>query len=451
MIDVDIIFYSDTEARLAGYWPINEVIEKIRPGDRSNYVKQIKNPKHPFKGCQVREGSRAYWYLLLSSLKEDSQAQQPKKTSSFHELKAEWFHLMKSGAFTGKPCSESHVDNNLEYGFRNFFKILSVEESIEAITAENFSKVMASDALKVDEIARNDRFSTKTHIFRACTRFIDFLIEKGLKTKADREAFAKYKPKPKYLIKQRLLDREQIDSWIRFNCTWNDGRVRFDIDSTDLLLHLYAFAGLRRMEAASLRISDIDFKNDEMIVMGKGSKERIIDLTLFPVLKPTMIKWIHKYRKSSHSDLLIVQADGTPLTESSINLRFQRLRIALNFPSCYEQIRSEFCFELSSKEMRTKAWELARKAKAGPRTHKLRGAFATMLADDGLPLHLIQELMGHSSIETTMGYISSHKKQIRNWSRSRHLSALVESDIQQETREVSVFDALKTMLNEKIS
>ena len=44
---------------------------------------------------------------------------------------------------------------------------------------------------------------------------------------------------------------------------------------------------------------------------------------------------------------------------------------------------------------------------AGLRRHGLRHTGATWLADAGVPLHVLQEILGHQSMETTRGYLHS--------------------------------------------
>lgn len=51
----------------------------------------------------------------------------------------------------------------------------------------------------------------------------------------------------------------------------------------------------------------------------------------------------------------------------------------------------------------------ARRAKIGGNIHRLRHTFCTHLAMNGTPAPVIQELAGHASIETTMGYMWSVK------------------------------------------
>jgi integrase len=405
------IFQNENEARLAGYVSIEEAI-KIRPGDHSNYVKQLK--KGIFKGCQVYKGSRLVWYVAVSSLREGK-----KEKSDYEELKTAWLQQMRSGAFTGKPLSKKYVEGVLEYGLKLFFQILQTKPSIEALNAENFSRVMGSEELKVNDVLRQDRYATKTHIYRACTRFTDFLIHAGLKAQADRDAFKRHLPRAKFKPKKRMLELEEIEEALKFNSSWLDGRKQYDVESLDLLIHLYAFAGLRRMEAASLRISDLDFKNDLMIVFGKGSKERHVPLDLFPELKPRIERWLTKIRLQSGSGLLIEQLDGTPLTESSINQRFKRLRQAINTQKAYQKLREEARPDTSMEELRQKARVLAKAMKSGPRAHDLRRAFATMLAKQGMPMPMIQLILGHEDLKTTQGYVMTNIRHVMEWTASR--------------------------------
>jgi integrase len=416
MVNVEI-YKTENEARLAGFIPIEEAI-KIRPGDHSNYVKQAKNPKHPLKGCQVFKGARLVWYVSLDSLNEEK-----KEETSYKQLKSEFMHQMLSGAFSQRPCSQKYIDDVLEYGLKKFFLILQVEASIEGLTAENFNKVLNSEELKVDEIRRRDSYSIKTNIYRACTRFLDYLIHLGLKKDVDRIAFKKYLPKAKYDPKRRMVEEDEIEEAIHFNSTWREGRTDYDIDALNLLIHLYAFAGLRRMEAAQLRVSDIDFKNNVMIVFGKGSKERHVPLNLFPQLKPVMEKWVLRYCHCEEN-LLIAQSDGQPLTESSIQQRFQRLRLAMNYKKAYQKLQQEYGYRLAAEQLKARAKTLAESMKKGPRAHDLRRTCATMLAKQGMPISMIQLILGHKDPKTTEKYILTDIRQVLHWLALRQPSSM---------------------------
>ncbi len=60
----------------------------------------------------------------------------------------------------------------------------------------------------------------------------------------------------------------------------------------------------------------------------------------------------------------------------------------------------------------------------GLRRHGLRHTGATWLADAGVPLHVLQEILGHQSMETTRGYLHSDYRHLTAAASDyRHLTA----------------------------
>ena len=133
----------------------------------------------------------------------------------------------------------------------------------------------------------------------------------------------------------------------------------------NLLLKSLFYLGLRNSEAQNLRIEDIDLINGNVkVVQGKGSKDRYV-----PV--PTEFA----------SDL-----------KNYIGNR-----------------QTGNLFYVSDRHIRRIVKECA--VKAGIRKpeevhpHTLRHSYATFLQNQGTPLNVIQETLGHSNIETTTVYV----------------------------------------------
>lgn len=133
-------------------------------------------------------------------------------------------------------------------------------------------------------------------------------------------------------------------------------------------------SGLRVSEVVSLRISDINFEQNELRVLGKGKKERI---TLFG--QHSMI-FLNRYLKEARSiwnlknlPLVFVNPKGGPLSVRAV----QRLvkKSSQRFPAL---------------------------GKITP--HTLRHSFASSLLNGGADLRTIQELLGHTSLITTQLY-----------------------------------------------
>lgn len=128
---------------------------------------------------------------------------------------------------------------------------------------------------------------------------------------------------------------------------------------------LMADMGLRRNEALLLRVEDVDTKYKAIRVTGKGNKPRRIPFMTDRV--ESEILAAVKKMKSGH--LTINPKEEKP----------------------YLTIRKEL--------LRTgKAAKLGRELTH----HILRYTFATLCAEDGMNPYVLQKLMGHSSIETTM-------------------------------------------------
>jgi integrase/recombinase XerC len=125
-------------------------------------------------------------------------------------------------------------------------------------------------------------------------------------------------------------------------------------------------AGLRISEALSLDIGDAD--GDELRILGKGGKERII-----PLLPAVRDEIGHYLELKPHSGALFLGEKGARLTARVAERDMAAVRSRLGLP-----------------------------ATATP--HALRHSFATHLLARGADLRTIQELLGHSSLSTTQGY-----------------------------------------------
>ena len=69
---------------------------------------------------------------------------------------------------------------------------------------------------------------------------------------------------------------------------------------------------------------------------------------------------------------------------------------------------------VSANSMSLRFLDDARRASVGGSLHSLRHSFATHQAIKGTPVRTLQQLMGHASIVTTMGYMhvaETHLKQ----------------------------------------
>jgi len=155
------------------------------------------------------------------------------------------------------------------------------------------------------------------------------------------------------------------------------------------ILELFYSTGARISEIASLNIDDIDMESEELRILGKGSKERIVPIG--SAAKESLSKWISSRSKMiRHFEraLFINARDGKKLS-----VRGMRLVI------------SEY---------------LARVNPSAKNPHAIRHSFATHMLDHGADLRAVQELLGHSSLATTQKYTHVSIKRIKDLYRGAH-------------------------------
>jgi len=146
------------------------------------------------------------------------------------------------------------------------------------------------------------------------------------------------------------------------------------------MLMLAYSAGLRVSEVVSLRTIDIDSKRMTiMIRQAKGKKDRLTSLS--PVLLVMLREYAKQYKPDRKGYLFEGNSKGT----------------------CYST--------RSLQEVLQEAKKKAGILKPGS-IHSLRHSFATHLVDRGTDISMIQKLLGHNSIKTTLMYLHTSNKDL---------------------------------------
>ena len=143
--------------------------------------------------------------------------------------------------------------------------------------------------------------------------------------------------------------------------------------------------GLRLEEALNLHVGDIDSKRMMVhIHRGKGAKDRYIPLPQSTLLLLRAFWLTHQHRT------FVFPADG----------RNHRGVSHLKGPS-------QATTPMSVTAVQGAIKLITRKINFGKKisTHTLRHCYATHLLEAGIPLRLIQQYLGHSSLQTTMIYL----------------------------------------------
>jgi site-specific recombinase XerD len=157
------------------------------------------------------------------------------------------------------------------------------------------------------------------------------------------------------------------------------------------MLELAYSCGLRCEEIVNLDEGALDFESEQLRVLGKGGKERLL-----PVGEPAqraLRRYTERGRRALASDprerALFLSKSGKRLSNSDVTRRLG-------------------------------LWTREAAIAAGVSPHSLRHSFATHLLEGGADLRTIQELLGHASISTTQVYTRVDAARLRDTYAASH-------------------------------
>ena len=150
-----------------------------------------------------------------------------------------------------------------------------------------------------------------------------------------------------------------------------------------LIIEVLYQTGMRRAELCNLLLENVHFYRNEITVIGKGNKQRIVPIS--PVLMQELKVYNDEYRKPNpDADLyFFVTPKGKKITEKFVYLLVTRYLSAV-----------------SSKRKRS--------------PHILRHSFATHILNNGAEISKVKKMMGHASLSSTQVYTNADIEQLKN-------------------------------------
>ncbi|MGN8226643.1 tyrosine recombinase XerC [Gracilimonas sp. BCB1] len=230
------------------------------------------------------------------------------------------------------------------------------------------------------------------------------LSEKGLaKTSIARKvaalrSFFKYCFKRGYIDKNpaHLLVVPKKEQTLPKTATVQDISRMMDSVDTDTtsglqdraILELFYGTGMRLSELTGLNVTDIDLKQRQVTVQGKGNKQRIIPLgnTVASILKKFIERRPELYGERTDTDAkkaLFIAASGQRMYDRSV------------------QTMVENYLKQTS--------EVTQKS-----PHVLRHSFATHMLDNGADIRIIKEFLGHANLAATQVYTHTSMERLKN-------------------------------------
>ena len=145
-----------------------------------------------------------------------------------------------------------------------------------------------------------------------------------------------------------------------------------------MLFELLYSSGMRVSEIHNLNWEDIDFRDREIhIKHGKGDKARVTKMSI----RASLLLQKYKESRKDNNEWVLQSNYKSRMSTESIQRHIKQIG------------------EVEG-------------VKINLTPHKLRHTFATTLSRKNIPVEVIKELLGHDSLDTTMGYIQVNKENI---------------------------------------
>lgn len=156
-----------------------------------------------------------------------------------------------------------------------------------------------------------------------------------------------------------------------------------------LIIEVLYQTGMRRAELCNLPLENVNFSRNEIVVIGKGNKERIVPISpdLSKVLKIYYLE--HRKPTAEAEKYFFVSSKGKKITEKFVYLMV-----------------TSYLSQVSLKEKKS--------------PHILRHSFATHVLNGGAEISKVKKIMGHASLASTQVYTNANIEQLKKVFQAAH-------------------------------
>ena len=257
-----------------------------------------------------------------------------------------------------------------------FLFFLKVELNYSELTIKSY-QLDLTDFFEYIESKKINYLTITNHDVRGYLKYLDSC---NLKNSTISRRISTLRTFYNYLVDENIVENnvfhnvknpkleKKLPNYLNYN-EMEELLESIDISTTEglekrLLIEMFYSTGCRVSEMINVKISDIDFTNKTIRIMGKGSKERIVYFGDYAS------KYLDNYLSKVKCDkYLFTNKKGEKLTINEV-----------------EQIVKDIMKHISIKTHVT--------------PHTLRHTFATHLLNNG-DIKTVQELLGHANLSTT--------------------------------------------------
>lgn len=268
---------------------------------------------------------------------------------------------------------------------QRYLSHLASQRGLSNVTIENYQRNLNEfiELLKSKGIQTWQQLDT--HQVRLLAKQ---LHQKGIKARSIATKLSALRSFLEYLVKNDQLtfnpakgvSAPKLDKPLPKNISVDDMDQLLNIDENDPLairdhcmMELMYSSGLRLSELVGINLQDIKLSEKEIMITGKGSKQRLLPITKSAV--EAVKHWLK------------IRVEFAGPDESALFLSKQKKRISTR-----------------SVQMRMEKWGLQQSLPSHVNPHKLRHSFATHMLESSGNLRAVQSLLGHADLATTQIY-----------------------------------------------
>lgn len=275
----------------------------------------------------------------------------------------------------------------------NFLNYLKVEKNYSSNTINSYKIDLEEFKIYLKDT------NIKDTNYKFIRGYLAYMFSKNYEKKTISRHISTLRSFYKYLLEENIIKKNpmilisnpKLDKKLPNFLYYDELEILLNIPDKDttlglrdaLILELLYSTGIRVSELINIKMSDINFSDKKILILGKGNKERYV--LYGNVLSDLLDLYISKSRSvlNKNSEYLILNKNGKQITDRGIRLIISKI---------------------------LKAGEI--NCHVSP--HTLRHTFATHLLENGADLKSVQELLGHSNLSTTQVYTHVTNERLRN-------------------------------------
>ena len=268
-----------------------------------------------------------------------------------------------------------HTITSYSNDINQFFLFLSEEYKITSELSEvNFQIVRSWIASLLEQGVTPRSVNRKISTLKT---YFKFLIREGVIQESPMLKVVAPKSKKRLPL---FVEEDQIESLLN-GVEFDDGFIG---ERDKLIIELFYVTGIRLSELINIKISDLNFDNNLVKVLGKRNKERLIPLSS-RIVKELQF-FIENYKIDNY---LFTNLGGTKV-----------------YTKLVYRVVNKYIGKISSINKKS--------------PHILRHTFATHMLNNGADINAIKELLGHSNLSATQVYTHNTIEKLKSVYKQAH-------------------------------